>query len=178
MWRVLALLVYTVMCSGIGLRKGAYCWTRPSGGGWWEHYLRGLLRVLWFAQKKPLSIFGTLSHANGMMPHMLALVERPSLRGWCIGLVGHSGVKLHANVMKTFSHQFQFLCLVGIVVCGLGVWCFGIYGLVGQGILDLHPNDWLLRYSMLGDGLSMGIWPLMLRLIFMLLSIVLFLLGS
>ena len=71
---------------------------RPSGGGWWSIICVACCEFFGL-HKKTTQYFGTLSHANGMMPHMLALVERPSLRGWCIGLVGHSGVKLQANVM-------------------------------------------------------------------------------
>ena len=37
---VLALLVFLLMSTGLGLRRCAYRWTRPLGGGRWGHYLR------------------------------------------------------------------------------------------------------------------------------------------
>ena len=57
MWRVLSLRVYLLMCTGLGLRSCAYRWTRSSGGGRWEHHLRGLLGVHWFARKYALQFF-------------------------------------------------------------------------------------------------------------------------
>ena len=39
-WEVLALLVFPLIFTGLGFRRCAYHWTRPLGGGWWEHSLR------------------------------------------------------------------------------------------------------------------------------------------
>ena len=51
MWEVPALLVYPLLCTGLGLRRCGYRWTHPVGGGRWGHYLRDLLGVHWSAQK-------------------------------------------------------------------------------------------------------------------------------
>ena len=51
---VLVLLVYTLMCTGLVLRRCAYRWTRPLGGGRWRYCLRGLLGVHWFPLKMRL----------------------------------------------------------------------------------------------------------------------------
>ena len=40
-WGVLALLV-SLLCTSLGLLRCASCWTRPSGGGRWRHYLCNL----------------------------------------------------------------------------------------------------------------------------------------
>ena len=40
-WRVLALQV-SLLCTRLGLHRCASCWTRPLGGGRWEHYLCNL----------------------------------------------------------------------------------------------------------------------------------------
>ena len=53
----------------------------------------------------------------------------------------------------------EFFCLVAILGKGSGVWCSGIYGLGGLGILGLPlllPIK-VLRFSMLGVGSLMGI---------------------
>ena len=36
---VLALLVISLVCTRFGFQRCASCWTRPEGGGRWEHYL-------------------------------------------------------------------------------------------------------------------------------------------
>ena len=53
-WRVLALLV-SLLCTRLGLLRCASCWTRPLGGGRWEHYLCNLWGVCWAAKKNCLS---------------------------------------------------------------------------------------------------------------------------
>ena len=40
-WRVLVLLV-SLLCTRLGLHRCAFSWTRPLGGGRWEHYLCNL----------------------------------------------------------------------------------------------------------------------------------------
>ena len=39
---VLALLVFSLVFTGLGSHRCASCWTRPLGGGRWEHYLCNL----------------------------------------------------------------------------------------------------------------------------------------
>ena len=55
---VLALLVHTLMCTGLGLRRCAFRWTRPLGGGRWGHYLRDPQGAHWAAQKATSYPFG------------------------------------------------------------------------------------------------------------------------
>ena len=38
-WEVLAWLVYSFVCTGLGSQRCASCWTRPLGAGRWRHYL-------------------------------------------------------------------------------------------------------------------------------------------
>ena len=72
-WGVLALLVYPLMCAGLGLRTCAYRWTRP-GGGRWRHYLRGLRGSSLVCTKVPSYFLVNGSDSIGEMPYMLALV--------------------------------------------------------------------------------------------------------
>ena len=67
-----------------------------------------------------------------------------------IGLMGHSGEITGKSYVRLFP-QFEFLCFVGILANGFGVWCSGIYGLVGLGILDLPP-------TMCHEVLNVGGW--------------------
>ena len=41
---------FPLMYTGLGLRRCAYRWTRPSGGGRWGHSLRNSRGAVWFAQ--------------------------------------------------------------------------------------------------------------------------------
>ena len=83
------------MCAGIGLRRCAFCWTRPSGGGRWGHNLRNLRGVCWTAHETACQIGEGIWKTHGFKLYMLALVERPSLHSYdaCMvfGLKGHSG---------------------------------------------------------------------------------------
>ena len=75
-WRVLALLVFHLMYTGLGLRRCAYRQTRPVvGGRWGAFYSRG---AVWFAQYCAFCCF----QGNGMVPYMLALLGQPSLHGY------------------------------------------------------------------------------------------------
>ena len=47
MWEYLLCLFTSFMCTGLGLRRCAYRWTRTLGGGRWRHYLRDPRRVHW-----------------------------------------------------------------------------------------------------------------------------------
>ena len=72
-WGVLALLV-SLLCTRLGLLRCASCWTRPLGGGRWEHYLCNL----W---GEYLKIHKTAYMYCGK-PYMLALAGQPSLHGY------------------------------------------------------------------------------------------------
>ena len=76
---VLGVLVYLLMCTRLGLRRCAYRWTRPLGGGRWEHYLRDPRGVHWFAQKCALCILGNGSNSIYVVPYMQASAGQPSL---------------------------------------------------------------------------------------------------
>ena len=59
-WRVLALLV-SLLCTRLGLLRCASCWTRPSGGGRWRHYLCNLWGEYFKIHKNcPHEFFGTV----------------------------------------------------------------------------------------------------------------------
>ena len=81
-WMVLALLVCSLMCTGLRLRRCAYHWTRPVGGGRRGHYLCGSLGVHWSGQTYALHDLDTGYCSMNKNLHMLALVEQPSLHGY------------------------------------------------------------------------------------------------
>ena len=56
-WGLLAWLV-SLLCTRFGLLRRAFCWTRPLGGGWWEHYLCNLWGEYLKIHKLPTCIFG------------------------------------------------------------------------------------------------------------------------
>ena len=62
-------------CAGLGLRRCAYRWTCPLGGGRWEHYLRDPQGVRWFAQKCASRFQGNGSDSICVLPKMLGLRE-------------------------------------------------------------------------------------------------------
>ena len=152
-----------LMYTGLGLRSCAYRWTRTSGGGRWEHYLRGPRGVHWFTQHCAVCTLDNGSNSICVMPYMLALAGQPSLHGYCACMVcwvkGHLGEiagKIH--VRPLFSPVVLFFCSVGTLHIDLGVRCYGIFGSVGLGILARPPVNWLLRFSMLVGGLLMESW--------------------
>ena len=72
---------------------------------------------------------------------MLALVGQPSLHGnyacmvyWTKGALRRI---CRQKYSKTTFFLLEFFCLVAILGKGSGVWCSGIYGLGGLGILGL-----------------------------------------
>ena len=81
-WEVLALLVLPLISTGLGLRRCAYRWTRPSGGGRCGHYLRDPRRVHRCAQKCASSVQEIGSDSTVTMLYVLALVGSPSLHGY------------------------------------------------------------------------------------------------
>ena len=89
--------IYSLMCTGLRLRKCVYRWTRPLGEAWRGHYLRGPLGAHRPGQKYALHDLGNgygYCSINGML-YMLASVGRPvsmvMMLFWYIGLKGHSG---------------------------------------------------------------------------------------
>ena len=73
---------FTLISTGLGLRRCAYRWTRPLGGGRWGHYLRDPRGVHWYALKcaSCFQVFG--SDSVMVMLFMQALAGQPSLHGY------------------------------------------------------------------------------------------------
>ena len=115
MWEVLALMVFPLMFAGLGLRRCAYRWTRPSGGGRWGHSLRNSRGVFWVAQKCAQFFQGSGSDPVVMMPYMLAFVGQPSLHGYYACVVcwskGAFWRYCRRNLRKTSCSRF-FFCVV------------------------------------------------------------------
>ena len=80
--RVLALLVYTLLCTGLGSHRCASYWTRPLDGGWWEHYLCDLWGECLAAHKTAKYLYGIKGSFMRRNPYMLALAGQPSLQGY------------------------------------------------------------------------------------------------
>ena len=111
-WRMLVLLVLPLMFTGLGLRRCAYRWTRPLGGGRWEHSPREPRGVLWVAQKCARFFQGG-SDPIGMVPYMLAFVGQPSLHGHYACMVcwvkGAFWRNCRHKLCKTSLSRFRFL---------------------------------------------------------------------
>ena len=78
---VLVPLLYT----RLGLLWCAPCWTRPSGGGRWRHYLCNLWGECLAAQKIAYQFFELFQVSGNFMHHksyVLALAGQPSLHGY------------------------------------------------------------------------------------------------
>ena len=71
-WRVLALLGFPLMSTVLGLRRCAYHWTRPSGGGRWGHSLRDSRGAFWVAHECSQFFQGHGSTPVDVMPYLLA----------------------------------------------------------------------------------------------------------
>ena len=101
MWRVLALLVDPLLCTRLGSRWCASCWTRPLVGGRWEHCLCDLWEDCLAAHKPAKYFSGTKDSFMRGKPYMLALVGQPVsmviMHMWFIGIKGHFD-KLQAKV--------------------------------------------------------------------------------
>ena len=76
---VLVLLVIPLVCTRLGSQRCASCWTRPVGGGRWEHYLCFFWGVCWATQKSACQNSGWVSNFIGFKLYMPALVRWPSL---------------------------------------------------------------------------------------------------
>ena len=77
---VLVFVVYPLVCTKFGFQRCALYWTRPVGGGRWEHYLCYPWEVCWEAQKTTSCIHCGILGFLFFKLYMLALVGRPSLR--------------------------------------------------------------------------------------------------
>ena len=126
---VLAWPVYLFMCTGAGLRRCAFRWTRPLGGGRWRHDFRNLRGVCWAARKTASYFCGSGSNSIGSEPCMLALAGQPSLHGYNACMVYWVKRALWRDCRQrgcetSFSPKW-FFCLVGIQGYGSGVWHTG-----------------------------------------------------
>ena len=107
---VLALLVFPLMYTGLGLRRCAYRWTRPSGGGRLGHYLRDSRGVGRYAQKR--AILGMM--CGILILYMLALVGLPSLHGYYPCMVlrvnGAFWRSCRQNILRPLFLLLRFIC--------------------------------------------------------------------
>ena len=89
------MLVYTLMCTGLVLRRCAYRWTRPLGGGRWRYCLRGLLGVHWFPLKMRLEDWRKwwpLRSCEAVCASLGEIAQSMVIKhAWKIGLEEHSG---------------------------------------------------------------------------------------
>ena len=140
----LALLVLHRMCSGPGLRRCAYRWTRPSGGGRWGHYLRDPRGVHWFAQKCAFCGHGYGSDSIFALLYLQALAGPPSLHGNYACMVYWVKGAFRRNCRQSLRENsfllLKFFCLVGTLLLGGGDRCSGIFGLVGRASWSVHPS--------------------------------------
>ena len=124
-----------LMCTGQGLRRCAYHWTRPLGGGRWEHYLHDPRGAHWFVQKCASSGHGDGRDSIFAMLCVLALAGLPSLHGCCACLVlwveGHSREIAGKMYVSPLFLVLGVFCFVETLLFGGGVRFSGICGLVG-----------------------------------------------
>ena len=98
---VLALLVFPLMYTGLGLRRCAYRWTRPSGGGRLGHYLRDSRGVGRYAQKRAI-----LMMMCGNLDSIYASLGGTAQSPWLLCMYGIKGKrcileKLRAKYTET-----------------------------------------------------------------------------
>ena len=117
---------FSLMYTGLGLRRCAYRWTRPLGGGRWEHYLRGHRGVHWCAEKCA-SCFQVVG--SDSIVEMLCM---PALAG-----LRHPGENAGKRYVRPSFPRIWFFCLVGTLYGGVRF--SGIFVLVGLGTLT-HPT--------------------------------------
>ena len=122
---VLALPVFSLVCTGLGSQRCASCWTRPVGGGQWEHYLCYSWGICWAAQKTACQIGEGIWKIHGFDLCMLASVGRPSLQSCDACMVywaqGASLRNCRKNKVRPFFLLLRFFCLVGLLGYGFGV---------------------------------------------------------
>ena len=56
-WGILVLLVFSLILTGFGFRRGVFRWTRFLSGSLWEHFFRNSRGVSWITKKKKCSSF-------------------------------------------------------------------------------------------------------------------------
>ena len=95
-WGVLVLLV-SLFRTRLGLHWCASCWTRPLGGGRWEHYLCNLWEEHLKVHKTPYKYCGRFLGYYVWKLYMLALVGRPSLHGYDACMVCWTNGALRRN---------------------------------------------------------------------------------
>ena len=149
LWEVLAWQVYPLMCTGLGSRRCAYCWTRPVGGGRWEHYNCDPQGVCWAAQKNcQLSIWREYRFRERNAENASLGETAQPLWLWCMwGNKEHSGEiagKLYVRLLFLQMVVFLLKSDFWYKVVGLVFWHL-LFG--RQGILGLSPTILLLRFS-------------------------------
>ena len=122
---VLALLVIHLVCTRLGSQVCASCWTRPSGGGLWEHYLcypSGICRT---AQYTACQICEEICGVYAVKQYMLASVGQPGLHSYNACMVywteGASRRSCRQKQGETSFSPTRVFCLVGISGYGFGV---------------------------------------------------------
>ena len=131
-WGVLVLL-FSLLCAGFGLHRCASCWTRPGGGGRWEHYLCNLWGECLTVHKTACMYLGIREHFVNWKPCMLALAGQPSLHGydacmdcWTKGALRR--ISRHKQCETSFSTFWVYLFSLNSRVrfWGLILWHFWI----------------------------------------------------
>ena len=113
-WRMLVLLVFSLILTGFEFQRYVFRWTRFLGGGRWRHFFRNSRGVSWSTPKSAVVFHWGSGDFGNFMLYMLALVGQPSLRGRNACMVfrarGASWRNCRQNFRKTsFSPLFVFL---------------------------------------------------------------------
>ena len=151
-WEELVLLVYFFLCTGLGSRGCASCWTRPLGGGRWRHYLYGLWEDCCAAHKTAGYHCETGGSFIGGKPYMLASAGQLSLHGYNACMVHRVLGALQRNCREKQCETSFFP--VGVFLFSRNsvfrFWAKILWRswLGRPGILVRPPDSWLLRYSM------------------------------
>ena len=124
-WRVLVLLV-SLLCTRLGFLGCASCWTLPSGGAWWRHYLCNLQGVYLKIHQTACKDFGMNVGFLVWEPYMPALAGQHCPHRYCACVVCWNYGALRRNCRQKndetfFSLFFWFFSLVGNLGCGFGV---------------------------------------------------------
>ena len=113
-WGILVLLVFSLILTGLGLRRCAFRWTRFFGGGRRGHFFRNSWGVSWITQKSAFMFHWELGDFGNLMLYMLALVGQPSLRGRDACKVfrarGHPGEIAGKFFIRPLFLLFLFFC--------------------------------------------------------------------
>ena len=123
-WRVLALLVDPLLCTRLGSRWCASCWTRPLVGGRWEHCLCDLWEDCLAAHKPAKYFSGTKDSFMRGKPYMLALVGQPVsmviMHMWFIGIKGALREIAGKSMVRSLFLLVGSFCLLRIRGYGSG----------------------------------------------------------